>query len=67
MIEIFKELNLDYSEELVITEEVLREADELMLVNSIKGIRWVIGFEEKRYFNNIIRKISGQFQKRRLS
>lgn len=67
MIEIFKQLNLDYSEELTITEEVLREADELMLVNSIKGLRWVIGFEEKRYFNNITRKISEQFQKRRLS
>lgn len=64
MIEIFKQLNLDYSEELTITEAVLREADELMLVNSIKGIRWVIGFEEKRYFNNITRKISEQFQKR---
>lgn len=39
----------------------LSEADELFIANSIDGIRWVVGFEDKRYFNNIVKKISSQF------
>lgn len=60
MLEIFNRLNLNYFED-KITEIDLREAEELLIVNSIKGIRWVIGFEDKRYFNQTIRKINEQF------
>lgn len=55
-------LKLGYSESQEITETNLREADELLIVNSIKGIRWVIGFEGKRYFNKTIRKINELFK-----
>ena len=67
MLSIFEELNLKYTEDIAITEDVLRSAEELMLVNSIKGVQWIIGFEEKRYFNHTTRKINELFQKRRLS
>jgi len=61
LLELFVKLNLNYSENEGITIEDLRKADEIMIVNAIEGIRWVVGFEGKRYFNNTIRKISDSF------
>lgn len=61
MLDLFSRLKLEYSEDQEITAVNLREAEELLIVNSIKGIRWVIGFEDKRYFNHTIRKISELF------
>ncbi len=61
MLDIFNKLKLGYTEKEEITEKELREAEELLIVNSIKGIQWVIGFEGKRYFNNTIRKITDLF------
>jgi len=29
------------------------EADEIFLTNTISGIRWVVGFREKRYYNRV--------------
>jgi branched-chain amino acid aminotransferase len=63
LLELFSKLNLNYSENEGITIEDLRKADEIMIVNAIEGIRWVVGFEGKRYFNNTIRKISNSFTK----
>lgn len=64
MLELFNKLNLKYTEDEEITEADLREAEELLIVNSIKGIRWVIGFEDKRYFSNTIRKINELFSQK---
>ena len=61
MLELFNILGLGYTENDEITKTDIYEAEELLLVNSINGIRWVIGFEEKRFFNNTIRKISDLF------
>ena len=61
MLDVFKKLKLDYADSEGITKSDLYEADELLIVNSIKGIRWVIGFENKRYFNHTIRKITDLF------
>lgn len=61
MLNIFSQLNIPYSESEGITEQHLREADEIFLVNALEGIRWVIGFEGKRYFNQMIRKIFNAF------
>ncbi len=63
MLTIFKKIELDYSEDEQITETDLREAEELLIVNSLIGIRWVIGFEDKRYFNHTVRKIYELFNK----
>jgi len=62
MLNLLGRLKLGYSEDQEITETNRHEADELLIVNSIKGIRWVIGFEGKRYFNKTIRKINELFK-----
>ncbi len=67
MLNLFSRLNLEYSEDQGITDVNLREAEEFLIVNSIKGIRWVIGFEDKRYFNHTIRKINELFSQKVLS
>lgn len=61
MLNIFARLGIPYSESEGITEPDLREADEIFLVNALEGIRWVIGFEGKRYFNQTTRKIFNAF------
>ncbi len=61
MLNLFIKLKLSYSENDGITEKDLKEADEILLVDAIDGIRWVVGFEGKRYFNNTIRKINELF------
>jgi len=61
MLKIFRNLNLEYNEVEGITENDIRLAEEIMIVNSIDGIRWVVGFGGKRYFNNTIRKINELF------
>jgi branched-chain amino acid aminotransferase len=61
ILKIFDQLNLGYNENDGITEQDLKEADEIFLVNAIDGIRWVVGLEGKRYFNHTIRKINELF------
>jgi branched-chain amino acid aminotransferase len=63
LLKIFESLKLTYDESEALTEQDLKEADEIFLVNALVGIRWVIGFEGKRYFNQTIRKINTQFVK----
>lgn len=61
MLTIFEQQKLSYSENDAITLQNLLDADEILLVNAISGIQWVVGFEGKRYFNNVIRKINDLF------
>ena len=61
MLDIFRKLNLEYTEEPGITIQEIREAEEMLRVNAIDGVRWIVGFEGKRFFNHTIRKISELF------
>ena len=61
MLDIFEKLDLGYAENEGITVSQLRNVEEILIVNALEGIRWVVGFEEKRFFNNTIRKISELF------
>ncbi|MFO7723778.1 MAG: aminotransferase class IV [Bacteroidales bacterium] len=36
-----------------IRQRDLLEADEIFLTNAIRGIQWVVGFREKRYYNKV--------------
>jgi branched-chain amino acid aminotransferase len=63
LLEIFAQLKLNYSEEVPITIQDVRMAEEIMVVNAVDGIKWIVGFEGKRYFNNTIRKISDLFSR----
>lgn len=38
-----------------INPDILNEADEVFLTNAINGVQWVMGFNEKRYFNEVSR------------
>jgi branched-subunit amino acid aminotransferase/4-amino-4-deoxychorismate lyase len=38
--------------ELSVTQSVLLGADELFLTNAINGIRWIVAYKQKRYFND---------------
>ena len=61
MLNIFRKLNLEYTEEEGITHNNIHESEEALVVNSIDGIRWILGLEDKRFFHNTIRKISELF------
>jgi branched-chain amino acid aminotransferase len=67
ILEIVKKLHLEYSDDAGIRMKDIHEAEEIMIVNSIDGVRWVAGFEGKRYFNNTIRKISELFNQLTIS
>lgn len=41
-----------------INPEVLKEADEVFITNATSGIRWVMGYGKKRYFNEITKSLS---------
>lgn len=41
-----------------INPEVLNEADEVFITNASSGIRWVMGYGRKRYFNEITKSLS---------
>ena len=43
--------------------EDLLQADEFFLVDSLLGIRWVIGFREKRYFNKLVKRINEELNR----
>lgn len=67
LLEVFNKLNLHYSENEPITIQDIRLADEIMIVNAVDGIRWIVGYEGKRFFNQTIRKINEVFEKSLLS
>lgn len=64
LLEIFRKLNLVYSETNGISAKDVLGADEIFLADSINGIRWIVGFEGKRFYNNTIRQISGIFSRK---
>ena len=67
MLDIFRSLNLEYSESEGITGRDIQECEEILIVNAIEGVRWIAGYEGKRFFNNTIRKISELFIRAKLN
>ncbi|HYK77321.1 MAG TPA: 4-amino-4-deoxychorismate lyase, partial [Daejeonella sp.] len=49
-----KENNLNLIEA-QINPEILNQAEEVFLTNAAHGIQWVMGFNKKRYFNEVSR------------
>lgn len=43
--------------------DFLKEADELFLTNSIKGIQWVVGLQQKRFFGLVSKRLSWELNK----
>lgn len=67
MQKVFKKLNIEFSDSEGISIQDMKEAEEIFSVNSVDGIRWIAGFENKRYFNNTTRKISELFNQLTIS
>jgi branched-chain amino acid aminotransferase len=44
--------------EISVMQNVLLGADELFLTNTIQGIRWVVAYKQKRYFNTTAKKLT---------
>ena len=40
-----------------ISPEILNEAEEVFLTNASRGIQWVMGFNSKRYFNEVSKEL----------
>ncbi len=52
-----KENNIELVEAQV-NPEILNEADEVFITNATKGIQWVMGYNNKRYFNEVAKFLS---------
>lgn len=58
LIQLLREKGYKIKEGKVFPENLL-DADEIFLTNVIKGIRWVLSFDEKRYYRKISKEIQG--------
>lgn len=45
-------------EELAFPLQILKEAEEVFLTNAVVGLRWVLAWEEKRYFSSTAKKMT---------
>lgn len=52
-----KENNIELIEAQV-NPDILNEADEVFITNATKGIQWVMGYNNKRYFNEVSKFLS---------
>lgn len=46
-----------------ISPEILKEADEVFVTNATSGVRWVMGYGKKRYFNEMAKTITSYLVK----
>lgn len=46
-----------------ISPDILNEADEVFLTNAARGIQWVMGYNNKRYFNEMSRFLNEKLNK----
>lgn len=50
-------LGLKINTNVAIEPTMLLQSDEIFLSNAIVGIRWVMGYKERRYFNTTSKKL----------
>lgn len=50
-----KGINIEYTKPIKI--EDVEKADEIFLTNAIKGIQWVVGFKQRRFYNHTSKRI----------
>jgi branched-chain amino acid aminotransferase len=56
VIRLIRESGIKFTERAIAAEELLT-AREVFVTNAIQGIRWVVSYREKRYFNTIGKKV----------
>lgn len=59
VISLAKQLDLPIIEA-QINPKILVEAEEVFVTNAVRGIRWVMGYGRKRYFNEVARMLSAK-------
>ncbi|MBN1989936.1 MAG: aminotransferase class IV [Bacteroidales bacterium] len=57
VIDIANTLGLQVRSQVAIHPELLLEADEVFFTNAISGIRWAVGYQQRRYFSKVSRLI----------
>lgn len=60
ILKIADRMGFDINHESEISEKQLLDADEVFLTNSISGIKWVVAYKEKRYFNSNAKNLVDQ-------
>ena len=63
IISIAKNQNFTIVESSNLNEKDLFEADEIFITNAVNGIRWVVGFKERRYFNKVAKNLIDELNK----
>ena len=58
VIEIARKMGLTVQDEAVMKIEDLMAADEIFFTNAVNGIRWVMGFKQRRYYNKVSNSLS---------
>jgi len=58
IIELLKNKGIRVIDNFSLDTDILFEADEIFLTNSINGVRWVLGLQKRRYFNNYSKEIT---------
>jgi branched-subunit amino acid aminotransferase/4-amino-4-deoxychorismate lyase len=56
-------LNLKTEEKIFFNEKNLLEADEVFFTNAIEGIRWVMAYKQRRYYNKIASLLNEKLNK----
>jgi len=64
IIQIALDLGMTVYDDCIMKPEELLEADEIFLSNAIVGIRWVVAYEERRYFNRSAKVLIEELNKR---
>ncbi len=64
IIQIALSLGITVYDDCIIKPEQLEEADEIFLSNAIVGIRWVVAYEERRYFNRSAKTLIEELNKK---
>ncbi len=58
------DLGITVYDDCIMKPEQLMEADEIFLTNAIVGIRWVVAYEERRYFNRSSKTLIEELNKK---
>lgn len=64
IIQIALDLGITVYDDCIIKPEELMDADEIFLTNAITGIRWVVAYGERRYFNRSAKVLIEELNKR---
>ena len=64
IIQIALKLGITVYDDCIMKPEQLIDADEIFLTNAIVGIRWVVAYEERRYFNRSAKVLIEELNKK---